>query len=36
VIYLKERIFLIPVFNTACAEITDARLIKDAVGFDEK
>jgi hypothetical protein len=26
---------LIPVFNTACAEITDAGLIKDALGLDE-
>ena len=26
---------LIPVFNTACAEVTDAALIKDALGLDE-
>jgi hypothetical protein len=35
VVYLKERIFLIAGFNTACAEITDAGLIKDAVGLGE-
>jgi hypothetical protein len=35
VIYLKERIFLIPGFNTVCAEITDAGLIEDAFGLGE-